>query len=152
MAYRRFASSRRLVASNRRKKVTFRTLIAAAISATVIISVFVLGMYVAHGRSNASPTVDGLGHAMFFFFFFGWPIAFVTVTAVAGIGSRLSNTPVRDIPPVGIVGAACALGAIGFASAWAAMWGDTTGSIEIAAMGAVAGLLAGVCFVLIVRA
>jgi hypothetical protein len=123
----------------------YRLILASAISSTVLVGAIGVDLFLSAGVSlgwNKIPE-GSLGHSLFFFFFFGWPLAMAGTLALCAVSRALLGEKGRFISFRAVLLSSAFLGAGGASLVWAIFWNDTKGIGQVGAIGFVAGLIAG---------
>ena len=126
---------------------SLRHILAGAVAAAGIVLVFVATSVTGYAMATRPIlTWHEISHATFFFFFFGWPIAFVATLALGFAWNRLTSRPLEN-ERTGTLALYCGgFGATSIPLVWIAFWGDATGLAPIAIAGLVAGAAGGAVY------
>jgi hypothetical protein len=123
---------------------------AACASLTAIIGVSV-GFYALARLSGLQVPASNVEHAAFFFAFFGWPIALALSVAVGFSAVVLHRGGSYRLTLWTSVLGSGLLGAVVLSICWAILWNGFEGTPSSAAVGFLAGSLAGICFWALIR-
>ena len=125
---------------------------AALVASAVVVIAFFVGLYLYFLASDGiGASVGGAARALFFFLFFGWPVAFGVVLVAGPLGLRVAAARAQPISATVIGLVAGLFGFIAWPLVWRAFWGNWGGTLHVGIMGALAGLLGGVSYWRLIR-
>ena len=124
-----------------------RWVVASAVSSAVVVGTIGVGLYAIAGRTPSERVpLSGLYNLLFYLFLIGWPLAFVLTLLVAGVALWTLERRRRVIGLAEVAVTAAVFGAISVPVAVGATWHEPWSIAQSVVIGAVAGLLGGLCF------